>query len=229
MRKKWSDLEKARIAQMALREEKTISEIAQDTGAHPNMISKWKRELIGNADSDFHGGKSENEGDMENKITFRVADSEDIHYLKEMLFEAVYWRSIKQGNAPNFEEGLKAEGVMNSLIDWGKRKQDLGLIALNGSNQIGAAWIRYYQKSNSIRGFIEDSVPVLVIGIKNEYRNKGIGTEILNLLIEKAKGKCINSISLMVSEDNEAYKLYRKVGFELKEKHGDSLLMIMNF
>ncbi len=45
MRKKWSDSEKARIALMALREEKTISEIAQETGAHPNMISKWKREL----------------------------------------------------------------------------------------------------------------------------------------------------------------------------------------
>ncbi len=34
MRKKWSDSEKARIALMALREEKTISKIAQATGAH---------------------------------------------------------------------------------------------------------------------------------------------------------------------------------------------------
>jgi ribosomal protein S18 acetylase RimI-like enzyme len=166
---------------------------------------------------------------LENKITFRIADSEDINYLKEMLFEAVYWRSIMQGNAPNYEEGLKAEGVMNSLIDWGNRKQDLGLVALNGSNMIGAAWIRHYQKNNSIRGFINESVPVLVIGIKNEYRNKGIGTEILNLLIEKATGKGIKSISLMVSEDNEAFKLYKKVGFELLEKHDDSMLMIKKF
>ena len=34
MRKKWSDSEEARIALMALREEKTISEIAQETGAY---------------------------------------------------------------------------------------------------------------------------------------------------------------------------------------------------
>ena len=65
MRKKWSDSEKARIALMALREEKTISEIAQDTGAHPNMISKWKRELIDNADSAFRNGKSEKEKELE--------------------------------------------------------------------------------------------------------------------------------------------------------------------
>ena len=107
-----------------------------------------------------------------------------------------------------------------------KYKGVLGLIALNGSDMIGAAWIRLYQKNNSIRGFIKETVPVLVIGIKKEYRNKGIGTEILHLLFEKATGKGIKSISLMVSEDNEAFKLYEKVGFELKEKHDDSLLMI---
>ena len=65
MRKKWSDLEKARIVLMALREEKTISEIAQATGAHPNMISKWKRELIENADSAFRNGRSEREKELE--------------------------------------------------------------------------------------------------------------------------------------------------------------------
>ena len=65
MRKKWSDSEKARIALMALREEQTISEIAQATGAHPNMISKWKREFIENADSAFRNGKSEREKELE--------------------------------------------------------------------------------------------------------------------------------------------------------------------
>lgn len=65
MRKKWSDSEKAKIALMAIREEKTINEIAQETGAHPNMISKWKRDLLDNADSAFRNGKSENERDLE--------------------------------------------------------------------------------------------------------------------------------------------------------------------
>ena len=46
MRKKWSDSEKAKIALMAIREERTIAEIAQETGAHPNMISKWKSDPV---------------------------------------------------------------------------------------------------------------------------------------------------------------------------------------
>lgn len=65
MRKKWSDSDKARIALMAIKEEKTIAEISQETGAHPNMISKWKRELISNADSAFRNGKSEREKELE--------------------------------------------------------------------------------------------------------------------------------------------------------------------
>jgi len=67
MRKKWSDSEKARIALMAIREERTIAEIAQETGAHPNMISKWKRELLDNADSVFRNGKSEKEKELEDE------------------------------------------------------------------------------------------------------------------------------------------------------------------
>lgn len=65
MKKKWSDDEKARIAILALKEEKTISELAQETGAHPNMISKWKRELIQNADGAFRNGKSRKEQELE--------------------------------------------------------------------------------------------------------------------------------------------------------------------
>jgi len=65
MRKKWSDSEKARIALMAIRDEQTISEIAQETGAHPNMISKWKRELLDNADAAFRNGKSVKEQELE--------------------------------------------------------------------------------------------------------------------------------------------------------------------
>ncbi|WP_083963814.1 hypothetical protein [Spirochaeta cellobiosiphila] len=50
---------------MAIREEKPIIEIAQETGAHPNMISKWKRELLYEADSAFRNGKFVQEQDLE--------------------------------------------------------------------------------------------------------------------------------------------------------------------
>ncbi len=50
---------------MAFKEEKTVAEISQETGAHPSMINKWKKELLENADIVFSKGKSDNEKELE--------------------------------------------------------------------------------------------------------------------------------------------------------------------
>lgn len=50
--------------------------------------------------------------------------------------------------------------------------------------------------------------------VKKEYRRKGIGTQILKFLIEKAKELGYSEISIGVDKDNiAALNLYRKMGF----------------
>ena len=46
MRKRYSATEKAQIVLEALKEEKTIAQIAADHQVHPNQISKWKSEAL---------------------------------------------------------------------------------------------------------------------------------------------------------------------------------------
>ncbi len=51
--------------------------------------------------------------------------------------------------------------------------------------------------------------------VKKEYRNRGIGTEILAFLIEKAKEIGYEEMTIGVDKDNvNALKLYRKFGFD---------------
>ena len=52
-RKKYSAEFKAKVALAALRNEQTISELSQQFGVHPNMISTWKKAMVDNAADTF--------------------------------------------------------------------------------------------------------------------------------------------------------------------------------
>lgn len=69
----------------------------------------------------------------------------------------------------------------------------------------------------------EKSIYVYRFFIEKKYRGKGIGTETLNKVIEKAKSEN-KDISLDVFALNEAKKLYEKLGF--KDRYTNMVLKI---
>jgi len=141
-----------------------------------------------------------------------------------MLFEAVYWRP--NPNKPTFEMGLADPGVSNALVDWGERAGDTAVIALADAIPAGAAWYRFYTADNSIRGFISETIPVIVIAVHKNYRRQGFGEKLISWLLEQASKHHIPKLSLMVSKDNHAHKLYRKCGFREYADAGDAWLML---
>ena len=69
--------------------------------------------------------------------------------------------------------------------------------------------------------------------VKKEYRNQGIGTQILDYLLKKALEMGYSEITIGVDCDNgNAVHLYKKFGFEIYEKakdeYGDYFKMIKN-
>ena len=157
-------------------------------------------------------------------ILLRESQHSDIPFLRKMLYEAVFWRP--NPNKPSFEDGLANPGVSNALVDWGKRDGDIAVIALVDSIPAGAAWYRFYTDDNYIRGYLEETIPVLVIAAHKDYRRLGLGERMMNWLIDYASEYNIQKVSLMVSKDNHAEKLYRKCGFLEYADTGDSLLML---
>ncbi len=52
---------KAKVAIEAVKEEKTVSELAQIYQVHPQLITSWKKEFLANAEKVFDRGSDETE------------------------------------------------------------------------------------------------------------------------------------------------------------------------
>ncbi len=163
-------------------------------------------------------------GEHHMNIQLRESQASDIPFLRAMLYEAVFWRP--NPTKPSLEEGLAAPGVRNALEHWGERAGDTAVIARVDARSAGAAWYRVYTAANAIRGYLEPAIPVVVIAVHHDYRQRDIGRKMLHWLILHASQSHIDTLSLMVSKDNHARALYRQCGFLDHTDTGDSVVMV---
>src|SRR6187401_3356574 len=63
MRKRYEAAFKARLALAALKDEKTLSELASEFGVHGNLISQWKQRLLVNVTRVFEEREDESQHD----------------------------------------------------------------------------------------------------------------------------------------------------------------------
>ena len=157
-------------------------------------------------------------------MVLREGIQSDIPFLEEMLYEAVFWRNIS--NRPSFGDALLLPEVSKALADWGTRKGDTAVIAEADSAPVGAAWYRYWTKNDNVRGYIDENIPVLAIGVRSDCRHQGVGKRMIGWMLEYLAKHDIDKISLMVSKDNYAINLYRQQGFVEYADRGDSIIMM---
>jgi ribosomal protein S18 acetylase RimI-like enzyme len=146
-------------------------------------------------------------------LVIRRSRSDDAQFLREMLFEAAYWRPGKP--RPALEEGLARPDLQKVLSGWG-RPGDLAMIATDGlGDRIGAAWMRLWTEDEHVQGFVDADTPELGIGVRREFRRHGVGTALLLALLGRAREDGVPKVSLSVEIENVARLLYERFGFKL--------------
>lgn len=60
-RRRFDETFKAKVALEALKEEKTLQELAEEYEVHPNQISAWKKQLLSSASTLFERKNKKNE------------------------------------------------------------------------------------------------------------------------------------------------------------------------
>ncbi len=78
-------------------------------------------------------------------MQLRIATCDELPFLRQMLFEAAYWRP--DSPRPSLEEGLANSELGKILADWG-RDGDLAVIVHDGQRDTGAAWLRFWTEAN---------------------------------------------------------------------------------
>ena len=153
----------------------------------------------------------------------RWATSDDEPFLWEMLYHAIW---IPPGSAPLSREAVNAPELARYVAGWGK-DGDFGLLAVDVRSQhpIGAAWLRLFTGENRGYGYINNDTPELSVAVLPEHRGRGVGSGLLTRLFREVRSR-YSTISLSVSEDNPAVRLYERLGFLMVSKEGGSMTMI---
>ena len=155
----------------------------------------------------------------EEKTVIREIRPEEIPVLDDFLYEAIF---VPDGVSEPPRSIIENEDLQVYVRDFGKKPDDRCLVAEMDGKIVGAVWTRIMDDY----GHIDSHTPSLAISLYREYRNRGIGTQLMRSMLEKLKADGYKSVSLSVQKSNYAFQMYRKAGFIPVSDHGDELLMV---
>ena len=139
--------------------------------------------------------------------------------LDTFLYEAIY---IPEGVSAPSKDIINQPDLRVYVKDFGANKGDLCLVAQVRDEIVGAVWVRIMNDY----GHIDNETPSFAISLLKEYRNYGIGTELMKQMLTKLKTEGYKQASLSVQKMNYAVHMYRKVGFEIIDENDEEYIMI---
>lgn len=144
---------------------------------------------------------------------------EEYGLLEDFLYEAIF---VPKGMPSPPKSIIKQPELQVYLMDFGKKKDDMGLVADIDTKVVGAVWVRIMNDY----GHVNNRTPSFAISLYKEYRGLGIGNSLMKEMLCKLKQRGYKQASLAVQKENYAVKLYKKVGFEITDENQEEYIMI---
>jgi len=154
--------------------------------------------------------------------TLRRAVIEDLPFIEAMLLVAAEWDETLPKRPP--EAWLDDDHMRRYIQGWG-RPGDVGFVAEEDGAPVGAAWRRLYPHAAPGYGFISEEVPEVSIGVRHEWRGRGIGASLLRAIAAEARASGLRELSLAVEIANPAQRLYLREGFRIVRTTDEDHLM----
>ena len=148
---------------------------------------------------------------MEQTWVFQKAVKEDKPEIEELFLQmlrSIYHREDVEG----YEEGYLDKFFTDSG-DWICVVKDADAVVAYLSMEVHREDVNYI--------YLDD------LSVRGDYQSKGIGTRLIDTAEKYAKEIGFPAVVLHVEASNEgAYRLYRRLGYEVKREDGSRYLMV---
>ena len=149
----------------------------------------------------------------------RKLKQEEVKVLDTFLYEAIF---IPEGVEAPPKEIIHQPELQVYVEDFGNRTGDICFVAEADESVVGAVWVRIMDDY----GHVDNETPSFAISLLKEYRNCGIGTELMKKMLDELKACGYKQASLAVQKQNYAVKMYQKVGFQIMDENEEEYIMV---
>lgn len=156
------------------------------------------------------------------QFCIREMKNNERYVLEDFLYEAIFQRDEKN---PLPREVIHQPELKVFIEGFGK-PDDSCLVAEVKGRIVGAVWTRIL--SGEVKGFgnIDEKTPEFAISIYKDFRNLGIGTALMEQMLDLLRAKGYKRTSLAVQKDNYALRMYQNVGFKIIKELEEEYLMV---
>ena len=156
-------------------------------------------------------------------MNYTIRELKDTEYplLNDFLYEAIF---IPPSVEPPPRSILNNDELQVYVKDFGKKPDDRCLAAVADGKIVGAVWVRIMEDY----GHVDDETPSFAISLYKDYRGRGIGTALMEKMLELLRESGYRKASLAVQKANYAVKMYKKVGFEIIDENDEEYIMVCN-
>lgn len=139
--------------------------------------------------------------------------------LQDFLYEAIF---IPEGMEPPPKDIIERPELKLYYEDFGSGEADHCFVAEDDGKVVGAVWTRIMEDY----GHVDSQTLSFAISLIQEYRGKGIGTELMKKMLEHLKNQGFKKASLAVQKSNYAVRMYEKVGFRKVDENNEEYIMV---
>ncbi len=143
-------------------------------------------------------------------INIRELKEEEYGFLEEALYMAVY---VPEGEEPYDRSVIFIPEVNKYINNFGTKDHDIAFVAIDYNKLIGCIWGRLFDNDEKGYGYINDQTPEISLSVFPDFRNKGLGGKLIDVISDYYRKKGFCKISLSTDKRNRSKNLYYRNNF----------------